>query len=308
MLISVIIPTCHRNDLLAKCLDCLAPGQQTLLFDQYEVVVTDDGVKGNARKLIESRYPWARWTEGPHRGPAANRNHGARQARGEWLAFVDDDCLPEKSWLACIAERISQGDVEVIEGRTVIPDKRDSPMSHAVENQFGGVFWSCNLAVLRSRFLAMGGFDEDFLEAGGEDMEFAWRLQKEGIKAAFLQAAVVRHPQYAINFRQLFRRIWMHRWLVLYYYKTGQGLLAEQSLVKCLWIIFLWQGKSCFKGSMQLQTRFKQTNWKTTVFDEAWKWCSAPLVLGCLWYWTVHYYRKFKAQSALKRTANSTGT
>lgn len=43
MLFSVVIPTCRRNDLLAKCLDRLAPGQQTLSPDQYEVIVTDDG-------------------------------------------------------------------------------------------------------------------------------------------------------------------------------------------------------------------------------------------------------------------------
>jgi len=39
--ISVIIPTCHRNDLLAKCLDCLAPGVQTLPPEQYKVIVTE---------------------------------------------------------------------------------------------------------------------------------------------------------------------------------------------------------------------------------------------------------------------------
>ncbi|MFM6224388.1 MAG: glycosyltransferase family 2 protein, partial [Dolichospermum sp.] len=73
---SVIIPTYHRNDLLAKCLDCLAPGMQTLPADQYEVIVSDDGYQSTAQEMIEQNYPWVKWVAGPGKGPAANRNNG----------------------------------------------------------------------------------------------------------------------------------------------------------------------------------------------------------------------------------------
>jgi glycosyltransferase involved in cell wall biosynthesis len=62
---SVIIPTYHRNDLLAKCLDCLAPGTQTLHTEQYEVIVTDDGSQTTAEEMIKQQYPWAKWVAGP---------------------------------------------------------------------------------------------------------------------------------------------------------------------------------------------------------------------------------------------------
>lgn len=94
-MISVIIPTCDRNEQLAKCLDCLAPGVQTLPAEQYEVIVTDDGSDLTAEQMILERYLWARWVAGPRIGPAANRNNGVQYARGEWLAFTDDDCLPD---------------------------------------------------------------------------------------------------------------------------------------------------------------------------------------------------------------------
>ena len=55
MLISVVVPTCHRNDLLARCLEGLAPGAQTLPADQYEVIVTDDGTRSTAEALIGNR-------------------------------------------------------------------------------------------------------------------------------------------------------------------------------------------------------------------------------------------------------------
>ena len=81
-MISVVIPTRHRNDPLAECLARLAPGVQTLAADRYEVIVTDDGSAETSADVVRQRFPWARWAAGPRRGPAANRNNGARQARG----------------------------------------------------------------------------------------------------------------------------------------------------------------------------------------------------------------------------------
>src|SRR5665213_3286620 len=99
MKFSVIIPTCNRNDLLRKCLDLLAPSNQTI--DNYEIIVTDDSKDGIAKDLIKQDYPWVCWVEGPKRGPAANRNNGAKTANGDWLVFIDDDCLPDKNVLNC---------------------------------------------------------------------------------------------------------------------------------------------------------------------------------------------------------------
>src|SRR5439155_4504610 len=119
--------------------------------------------------------------------PAANRNHGAKHARGEWLAFVDDDCLPDKGWLEAIAEAALKPTSEVIEGKTVIPDKVDNPFRQGVENLSGGNFWSCNLAIRRAAFWQIGAFDEDFLEAGGEDMELAFRIRRNDLRTLFAE-------------------------------------------------------------------------------------------------------------------------
>src|ERR1700743_99135 len=91
LLISVIIPTCHRNQDLGRCLGALRPDSQKSPFS-YEVIVADDGSKSTAEELIRAEYAWARWVAGPRRGPAANRNAGARNARGAWVLFLDDDC------------------------------------------------------------------------------------------------------------------------------------------------------------------------------------------------------------------------
>src|SRR5690606_8162709 len=75
--VSVVVPTCGRPALLARCLEALA--RQSLPRDSYEVIVVED--RGR-------------------RGPAAARNRGWRRARAPIVAFTDDDCVPERDWLA----------------------------------------------------------------------------------------------------------------------------------------------------------------------------------------------------------------
>lgn len=191
MKISVVIPTRHRNDMLAQCLERLAPGRQTLDASDYEVIVSDDGSESTAEQMIRERFPWARWVPGPGAGPGANRNCGARHARGEWLAFTDDDCLPSPGWLAAYDAALRPG-VEVYEGKTTCEAGLDL-LSEAPENLTGGNLWSCNFLIRAERFRALGGFDPAF-SFWCEDMEFAERVRRSGLAMQFLPAAVVDHP------------------------------------------------------------------------------------------------------------------
>ncbi|MDB4883288.1 MAG: glycosyl transferase family 2 [Gemmatimonadetes bacterium] len=195
-LFSVVIPTRDRNDTLALCLDRLAPGAQALTHDQYEVIVADDSAHAAARELVTDRYPWARWVAGPRRGPAANRNAGARAARGEWLAFTDDDCLPESPWLAAFAESFSPNPaaLEALEGRTTCRAGLNSPRQTAPVNLTGGLLWSCNFAMRRLGFETVGGFDERYPYPHMEDADLKSRLQKAGYMIHFVPEAEIDHP------------------------------------------------------------------------------------------------------------------
>ena len=131
----MVVPTYRRNDSLARCLDQLVEGRQTLPFHMYEVIVSDDGPEGsNARLLVEEKYPWVRWVAGPARGPAANRNRGASQARGGWLVFTDDDCLPQAGWLAAYAARLE-------DRGQAFPFVPDAMMFHPPRPASGGWKW-----------------------------------------------------------------------------------------------------------------------------------------------------------------------
>ena len=196
--ISVVVPTCNRNDALAQCLDRLAPGAQTLSASQYEVIVTDDGssddgAANNAQEMMRERYPWAIWTAGPRRGPAANRNRGASRASGQWLAFTDDDCLPAPAWLAAFNQSIAPQTL-VYEGKTTCEAGLSSPLETAPVNLSGGYLWSCNLMIERALFEEMGGFDERFPGAHMEDVDLRQRIQARGLTFPFVLDAVVDHP------------------------------------------------------------------------------------------------------------------
>jgi glycosyltransferase involved in cell wall biosynthesis len=190
MKISVIIPTRDRLEQLAQCLDRVAPGKQTIDSGLYEVIVSDDGRTSPAAEALGAAYPFVRWVKGPARGPAANRNAGARVARGDLLVFTDDDCLPDPVWL----EAYLKGSATVREGRTYPDRPRRSIVEECPINETGGNLWSCNFAIARSAFETLGGFDERFPHAAYEDMDFYLRCQKERWDVEFIAAAAVCHP------------------------------------------------------------------------------------------------------------------
>lgn len=301
---SVVVPTCHRNDLLAKCRDCLAPGKQedgdlgeaepetnnlSRRRFNYEVIVTDDGSRSTSREMLDSHYSWARWVQGPRKGPAANRNSGARMALGKWVAFVDDDCLPDEHWLKSIWDATYSANLDVIEGKTITPDKVDSPFLQGVENLDGGVYWRCNLAVRREMFCEMGGFDEDFLEAGGEDMEFAFRIRKNHLRAYFEPAALVLHPARQLGWKQIIRRTRLNRWILLYRIKTGEALPPGAPLPKVLWHLFTSQTMFLLRNTFQSIVRPDTSQWRTQWFFQAWNWLTFPVMFPYLVKWELRF-------------------
>ena len=176
------------------CLAQLAPGVQTLAADRYEIIVTDDGATMTAEAIVRKRFPWVRWTAGPRRGPAANRNHGASIARGSWLAFTDDDCLPTSGWLAALAAAITTEDSVVLEGQTTCKAGVRPLLEEAPINLHGGNMWACNMALSREIFERSGKFDGRFPTANAEDLELHDRLRRAGIIVQFVPDAVVDHP------------------------------------------------------------------------------------------------------------------
>lgn len=223
--LSVVVPTFHRNADLARCLERLAPRAQALAADAYEVIVSDDGVASTAETMLRDRFPWARWVRGPRRGPAANRNCGARFARGAWLVFTDDDCLPEPGWLRAFAEAAPGR--SLLEGRTITDRPGYGPFETAPINERGGLLWSCNLAVRAQVFRDLGGFDEQFPSPHLEDVDFRERARQAGVPMEFIPAATIVHPPRPLA--PVWRQLRLDR-SYFYYARKHRISLAEAGL------------------------------------------------------------------------------
>jgi GT2 family glycosyltransferase len=214
-LFSIIVPTCGRHAQLAACLASLAA--QEFPRDGFEVIVVDDG---SVPPVDECVAPFRarldlKLVAQPNAGPAAARNRGAAEARGRFLAFTDDDCLPGPRWLAALAARFEAAPDALVGGRTVnaLADNAYSETSQLIidvvyehYNAGGGgarFFASNNFAVPAASFRDAGGFDEGF--RCSEDREFCDRWLARGRRLVYAPAAVVGHA-HALGARTLWRQ------------------------------------------------------------------------------------------------------
>ena len=165
--------------------DCLE-AIQALHFprDRFEVIVVDDGSPTPPADVVASldRSLDARLVSTRHAGPASARNTGARLARGRFLAFTDDDCMPHADWLRSIDRWTSSRSGPLAIGGHTVNVLTDSVYSEASQGiidylyeYFGEhptprrFFTSNNLVVPREDFVEIGGFDDTFALAAAED-------------------------------------------------------------------------------------------------------------------------------------------
>ncbi|SFZ94020.1 Glycosyltransferase, GT2 family [Flaviramulus basaltis] len=248
MLLSIVIPTYHRNDLLKLCLEALSPISQTLDKRFYEVIVTDDGNNSNAKKMINNEFPWCTWVKGPQVGPASNRNHGAKCAKNEWIIFIDDDCVPDKNLLFNYKKAQEENpNIDVFEGCI----KADRPQMRFDEespvNLNGGNMWSCNFMISKKIFNKVGGFDENFPSPAMEDMDLRETLKDNGKEILFVDEAFVIHPWRESRNISFVKK---HHSAYVYYSKKHKKIREEESVLKAFKIYYkncLFIFKNMFK-------------------------------------------------------------
>lgn len=218
ILFSVVIPTCNRNRSLECCLSRLKPNVQSLPSHLFEVIVSDDSQNGSSKELLDQLFPWVKWSPGPRQGPAANRNNGAKSAKGEWLVFVDDDCLPDKDWLSSLLPYADS--FQVIEGRTFTSSAIKSPLYFSPTNETGGHLWSCNFAIKKNLFNQVGGFDETFPYPNLEDNDLKKRIDQNQVNILFVKEFAVEHPLRRMSSPRRLSKY--HESWLYYFHKHGE--------------------------------------------------------------------------------------
>jgi GT2 family glycosyltransferase len=170
--VSVVVPSCGRAALLARCLQALE--NQSLPRDRYEIIVADDS------KLRS--------------GPAAARNRGWRGARAPLVAFTDDDTVPDREWLERGLEAMKDH-VDAAAGRIVMPiSQPPTDYERDAQGLERSEFVTANCFVRKRVLERLDGFDESFRMAWREDSDLHFRLLRSGARLARAPRALVVHP------------------------------------------------------------------------------------------------------------------
>ena len=238
MLISVVVATYNRPDALAAVLRSL--GKQN--DPQFEVVVADDGSRPDTEAVVKAARATSPmqlshvWQEDTGFRLAAVRNRATARARGDYLIYLDGDCivrrhfvrahraLAEAGW--CVAggrvllseafTRTALADGTAIEdwsvaGATLAAVQGKVNRASSLPRlplgplrKFGGRRWQrlrgCNFSAFRADIERVNGFDECFQGWGFEDSDFAARLIESGVRLKYGRLATnvyhLWHPEH----------------------------------------------------------------------------------------------------------------
>jgi glycosyltransferase involved in cell wall biosynthesis len=173
--------------------DCVQP---------FEIIVVDNGSNDRSASIVE------RWSAGRQNarliveekpGSPNARNAGCRAARARHLLFCEQDDIVSEAWVRLMLAGLDRFDL--VGGALEYERLNDDPVLHSREHHQSerlpvldekSYAMTANLAVSRSAYEAVGGFDPFFRWAAG-DIDFSWRVQLAGFRVGFVRDAVVHY-------------------------------------------------------------------------------------------------------------------
>lgn len=217
---SIIICTFNRPDLLKDALGSIARLRTTIDLS-YEVLVIDNSPNGELRPAVESMLELFQgklfYYSEPRRGKSFALNYGITKAKGDILAFTDDDITADENWLVTLNAKFDEHACDGIGGRVLPVYPKETPqwVKENAEKIAGGVviydygpadfpltqkeypFIGANYAFKREIFKECGCFRTDLgpgTAAMGEDSEFTERLLRLGKKLYYCGEILIWHP------------------------------------------------------------------------------------------------------------------
>ncbi len=210
---SIIIPVHNRADLTKQCLTALA---EVTAGVEFEVIVVDNASTDETAAFLGQLAGDVRIIRNTaNLGFAAACNQGARAARGRCLVFLNNDTIPQRGWLAAMADEVrTHPEVAIVGSKLLYPDGR---IQHAgvafsrsmfapyhIYRQFPGdapavsyrrelqcVTAACML-IRRDVFEAVGGLDEGYRN-GFEDVDLCLKVGEAGWRIVYQPASVLYH-------------------------------------------------------------------------------------------------------------------
>jgi glycosyltransferase involved in cell wall biosynthesis len=197
MRLTIQLCTYNRAHLLGRVLDgCF---EQTARSGDYEVVLVNDGSRDSTPEVIAAARARATCAftvvDQANAGLARGRNVGIARARGERIAFIDDDVLPTPAFVAEHLRSHERRPEAIWRGavlNTASFERLPVPV-WTLANYSANYFWTSNVSAPLELIRRVGGFTEDFREYGWEDIELGLRLRFAGTPSLFNPKALAYH-------------------------------------------------------------------------------------------------------------------
>jgi GT2 family glycosyltransferase len=247
--VSIVIVTWNGRAYLDACLNAVAAQEGV----DSETILVDNASTDGTAAWVRAHFPWVRLvTLDQNRGFAGGNNAGVREARGRYVALLNNDTVPDPGWLRALLGGIDAGAGFVLTASRIVymhdPRIIDSAgdgllrWGGAFKHRHGApadtagdsreVFGVCGAACLlpKSVFDDLGGFDEDFF-ALHEDVDLSYRARLLGYRCRYVAEAVVRHHGSATLGRlSAFAVFQGQRNLEWVYVKNTPGLMLIRTL------------------------------------------------------------------------------
>jgi glycosyltransferase involved in cell wall biosynthesis len=220
--ISIVIPAYNASKTISETIKaCL---NQRVLDKKFEVIVVDDGSIDNTAEIVK-KYP-VRYIYQENCGPAKARNTGWKAASGKIICFTDSDCVPEEDWIEKINNKYISDDIGSVGGSYGIINE-DSLLARCIHEEIiqrhlvmpsdTYSLGSYNLSCRRDVLEGIGGFDESYKMASGEDNDLSYRIVKSGYKLIFDKDIKVSHYYPTRIMKYLKEQFWHGFWRVKLY-------------------------------------------------------------------------------------------
>lgn len=195
--ISVVIPAYNAEAFVARAIESVLA--QTLPV--LEVLVVDDGSRDKTADVVTRCGGPVRLLRQANSGPAAARNHGVREARGEWIAFLDADDAWLTAKLEIQARHFGDERTGVVHAYVVdVPDRFRYEGEQTFERLWQqNVIGTSTAVVRRSAWESVGGFHEDRRLMGVEDYHFWLRIAAAGWRIAVCREELSHYTPAACN-------------------------------------------------------------------------------------------------------------
>lgn len=186
--------------------------------NRWEIVIVDnastDETAAIAGQIAEANPGWVRLVTEPRAGVSHARNTGVRESRGDVIAFLDDDAIPEPQWLQALVDALGWENVLAVGGPVEplfegpVPDwltERFLPYLSAWDRgpeirslRYNDYPRGANMAFRRSVFETVGGFSPQLGRSGGsllsgEETEFCLRIERAGGNLVYVPGARICH-------------------------------------------------------------------------------------------------------------------